>query len=208
MQKIPRAPEESSSAVLINSATPDSLLWEVLPHLQLNIAQTAALCGISVRQLGYWTKQNYVSATGHGARRMYGLDSLRRILSIKRAMTDGASLRQALRGLPDSPAVPYLSSAPVVTVGPEESERRSTAPGPLPRTPLSAERANTLAAELLALFAANRHTRDSVAGLAVKVGRAPGDVHRVAEALCVHGVLARTDAGGEAVFSRAGEDGL
>ena len=49
--------------------TSDALLWEALPDLTLNIAQTATLCGISVRQLGYWTRQGYVLAQGLGARR-------------------------------------------------------------------------------------------------------------------------------------------
>ena len=99
----------------------DTLLWNVLPHLQLNIAQTAVLCGISVRQLGYWTKQGYVAASGRGARRIYGLDALRRILAINSAMANGMSLRQALRALssqdadpaPGFPTSPETEAAPI-----------------------------------------------------------------------------------------------
>ena len=80
-----------------DTPTPDSLLWEALPDLTLTIAQTAALCSISVRQLGYWTQQGYVTASGQGARRTYGLDSVKRVLAIRKAMTAGASLRQSLR---------------------------------------------------------------------------------------------------------------
>lgn len=67
----------------------DALLWEALPDLTLNIAQTAVLCGISVRQLGYWTQQGYVTASGRGARRTYGLAAVRRVLAISKTMDAG-----------------------------------------------------------------------------------------------------------------------
>lgn len=78
----------------------NTLLWASLPALLLNAAQTASLCGISVRHLGYWTRQGCLTAQGQGARRGYSLDMVRRVLAIRRAMEEGASLRQALQQVP------------------------------------------------------------------------------------------------------------
>ena len=173
----------------------DLLLWSALPDLTLNIAQTAALCGVSVRQLGYWTKQGYVSATGQGARRLYGPDALRRILAIRQAMRDGLSLRQALRALEVS--LPAMAALPA----PDE-----TPPSGTPAEPaLSPGDADALAASLLTLFDRNFQTRDNAAGLATKLGRSTDDVRRTAETLTAQGALTKIVARGECIFARAEE---
>ena len=169
----------------------DALLWEALPDLTLNIAQTATLCGISVRQLGYWTRQGYVSAQGLGARRTYGLDSVRRVLAIRKAMDGGASLRQALHQVGQTsfsaPFSPPLHS-PLPAALPS-----AALPSAAPLSPsLSAGDAETLARSLCALFLSNRQTRDDSAGLSVKLGRAESDVRVAAESLCRSGVLLRS----------------
>ncbi|MDQ2799639.1 MAG: MerR family transcriptional regulator [Armatimonadota bacterium] len=177
---------------------PDSLLWEALPDLTLNIAQTANLCGISVRQLGYWTRQGYVTAQGRGARRTYGLEAVRRLLAIRKAMDSGLSLRQALRQVPAS--LPGASPIPAA----ETSEQASSdAPESMP---LSAEKAEALAGCLREFFQANRHVRGHAAGLAVKLGRAEEDVRVVAEALCRAGILAKNICQGMTIFQPAGQE--
>ena len=128
--------------------TSDPLLWEALPDLNLNIAQTAELCGISVRQLGYWTHQGYVSAQGKGTRRTYGLEAVRRLLAIRKAMEAGSSLRQALRAVTGSMLLP---------------RRRSPAPAVSP-TLLSPSEAAALSQSLQSFFAANGNTRMMRAG--------------------------------------------
>ena len=170
----------------------DLLLWSALPDLTLNIAQTAALCGVSVRQLGYWTKQGYIKASGNGARRLYGPDSLRRILAIRHAMQSGLSLRQSLRALDEAP--------PVASLPPPTGARDSIVPA---NPALSPGDAGALAASLLALFDRNCQTRDNASGLAAKLGRATEDVRRIAEQLAAQGALMKIPAGGEAVFARA-----
>lgn len=175
------------------SPAADVLLWGALPHLHLNIAQTALLCGVSVRQLGYWTKQGYVTASGRGARRMYGLDALRRVLAIKAAMANGASLRQALRTLPEAigaAGTPPGDGTRLVLDAPAAAVSAS----PTPKV------VEALSAELLALFAANRHTRDDALGLAVKVGRSSTDIRVAAERLCSQGILGQKVAQGSVVF--------
>lgn len=196
---------QSYSGATLTSTPTDSSLWETLAQLQLNIAQTAALCGISVRQLGYWTKQGYVTATGHGERRMYGLEAVRRILAIRRAMGEGASLRQALRLVSEgrtSAMNPFLHQADAPSgdgaflsyddVGHETAV-------------LPPADADVLARQIIALFDGNRGIRDDSEGLAVKVGRPVADVRRAAEALCAQGLLSMTPAGSQAVFQRVGE---
>ncbi len=136
-----------------------------------------------MRQLGYWTRQGYVAAQGRGARRTYGLEAVRRVLAIRKAMDGGASLRQALRLV--GGAEPNRRSCPRrLLLGRVDSARSSLPP----------EEADALARSLRAFFADNRHTRDHAAGLAVKLGRAEEDVRAVAERLCGAGLLVQTSA--------------
>ena len=172
----------------------DALLWEALPDLTLNIAQTAALCGISVRQLGYWTRQGYVAAQGQGARRTYGLEAIRRVLAIRKAMDGGASLRQALRLVTSLEPLPFPAPRPSV---PSE-----TPPAPA----LSKEESHALARRLRAFFGTNRYVRDHAAGLAVKIGRAEEDVRAVAEDLCGAGVLVKEICQGMTIFHQARQE--
>ena len=184
----------------------DALLWEVLPDLTLNIAQTAALCGISVRQLGYWTRQSYVTAQGQGARRTYGLEAVRHVLAIHKAMDGGASLRQALRSIsirePAAPsASPALASPALARPTPAElpvSDAELLVPAAL-----SSVESHALARCLRAFFETNRYVRDHAGGLAVKIGRAEDDVRVVAESLCGAGILVKEVCQGMTIFHQA-----
>lgn len=170
-----------------NTPPADSLLWEALPDLTLNIAQTAALCGISVRQLGYWTRQGYVEAAGQGARRSYGLGAIRRVLGIRKAMEAGSSLRQSLRQVSDVP--PAAFSAFSVSALPSPA-------APAPPSPQS----QAISKSVAAFFALNTHTRDHAGGLAVKLGWAEDDVRQAADALCASGLLSCSVCQGMTVF--------
>jgi len=189
----------------------DALLWEVLPDLTLNIAQTAALCGISVRQLGYWTRQSYVTAQGQGARRTYGLEAVRHVLAIHKAMDGGASLRQALRSISiREPAAPSASPALASPALASPALARPT-PAELPVSDaellvpaaLSSVESHALARCLRAFFETNRYVRDHAGGLAVKIGRAEDDVRVVAESLCGAGILVKEVCQGMAIFHQA-----
>ena len=177
----------------------DSLLWEALPELTLNIAQTAALCGISVRQLGYWTRQGYVAAQGQGARRTYGLEAVRRVLAIRKAMDGGASLRQALRLVANwkPPASSVSSPSPASPPAPAD---------PLVTSALSSEESRALARCLHAFFETNRYVRDHAGGLAVKIGRSEDDVRVVAESLCSAGILVKQMCQGITIFHQAQQE--
>ena len=165
----------------------DALLWEALPDLTLNIAQTAALCGISVRQLGYWTGQGYVAAQGKGVRRTYGMEAIRRVLAIRKAMNAGSSLRQSLREV--------SSAMPVFPILPPAAKADPTALLPAPSAALSRS--------LIAFFQANPHTRDHAAGLAVKLGWAEDDLRAAAEKLCASGILVQKICQGMTIFHSA-----
>lgn len=179
-----------------DTPTSDSLLWEALPDLTLNIAQTAALCGISVRQLGYWTRQGYVTAQGQGARRTYGLEAVRRVLAIRKAMDGGASLRQALRLV--SSLEPSASPAPLSS--------RFASDEPLAPPALSSEESDALTRCLRAFFERNCYVRDHAGGLAVKIGRAEDDVRAVAESLCSAGILVKEICQGMTIFHQARQE--
>ena len=189
----------------------DALLWEVLPDLTLNIAQTAALCGISVRQLGYWTRQSYVTAQGQGARRTYGLEAVRHVLAIHKAMDGGASLRQALRSIsirePAAPsASPALASPALASPAlaqPTPAELPVSDAGSLVPAALSSVESHALARCLRAFFETNRYVRDHAGGLAVKIGRAEDDVRVVAESLCGAGILVKEVCQGMTIFHQA-----
>ncbi len=193
----------------MTDTSPDSLLWEALPDLTLSIAQTAALCGISVRQLGYWTRQGYVSASGQDARRTYGLEAIRRVLAIRRFMDAGASLRQSLR---------QISSDLPLEALPGNDVSNDVSAGRFPRfkTSLAPAASDTLAAltsdaaqeavlkhSLIAFFEKNGYTRDHAGGLAVKLGWSEEDVRVVADGLCLSGILSSTLCQGLTVFRSA-----
>ncbi len=168
-----------------------------MPDLTLNIAQTAALCGVSVRQLGYWTKQGYVTATGRGARRLYGPEALRRILAIRQGMHDGLSLRQSLRALDAAQGEhSYQASASHSQPPPDGTHVGSAA--------LSRSASESVTADLLSLFEGNRATRDSAVGLSAKLGRTVEDVRAVAEQLALRGVLTKNYAADEVIYTRLG----
>lgn len=195
------APKTNAEDSMIPSQpTFDPLLWEALPDLNLNIAQTAELCGISVRQLGYWTRQGYVTAQGKGTRRTYGLEAVRRLLAIRKAMFSGLSLRQAIRSVAEStsaPGQPLLSSS--LTPG------SATSLSPTDAASLSPSDAASLSKSLQSFFLANGRTRDHVGGLAIKLGRLEGDVQLAAEALCNAGVLVPMLCAGMTIYRQAEE---
>ena len=184
----------------------DALLWEVLPDLTLNIAQTAALCGISVRQLGYWTRQSYVTAQGQGARRTYGLEAVRHVLAIHKAMDGGASLRQALRSIsirePAAPSASPALASPALA-RPTSAELPVSDAESLVPAALSSVESHALARCLRAFFETNRYVRDHAGGLAVKIGRAEDDVRVVAESLCGAGILVKEVCQGMTIFHQA-----
>lgn len=68
---------------------------EVLSRLALSATEAARVCGVTVRQLTYWTDKGIVG-TAAGESRSYGLGSLRKALLIRQAMETGQALAKAV----------------------------------------------------------------------------------------------------------------
>jgi DNA-binding transcriptional MerR regulator len=69
---------------------------DLLSRLRLGIGQAAELCGVSIRQLSYWTDKGIIQpADGDGAR-TYDLEAIRKIQVIKRGLDQNHSLERAV----------------------------------------------------------------------------------------------------------------
>ncbi len=69
---------------------------EALSRLWLNATDAARVCGVTVRQLTYWTDKGIIPTHGKGAR-VYDVAALEKVIAIKRAMLDGYTLDKASR---------------------------------------------------------------------------------------------------------------
>ena len=77
---------------------------EVLGRLRLTAGKAAELCGVSRRQLCYWTDKGIIPCRNGGRspdapRRIYDFAGLRKALMLKRLMDEGRGLRRAVREL-------------------------------------------------------------------------------------------------------------
>lgn len=71
-------------------------IGELLSKLRLGIGQTAELCGVSIRQLSYWTDKGIIKAVDENRSRSYDYESIERISLIKQALDQGYSLDGAV----------------------------------------------------------------------------------------------------------------
>jgi len=77
---------------------------EVFRRLRLTAGKAAELCGITRRQLCYWTDKGIIPCVAGGStadvsRRIYDLNGLSKALVLKRLMDEGRGLRRAVREL-------------------------------------------------------------------------------------------------------------
>jgi DNA-binding transcriptional MerR regulator len=63
--------------------------------LDLGIGQAAHLCGVSIRQLSYWTDKGIVKPKERGGSRSYDFAAIERVCLIKQALDQGYSLEGA-----------------------------------------------------------------------------------------------------------------
>src|SRR4030042_995852 len=71
-------------------------LRKLLERLELGIGQAAQLCGVSIRQLSYWTDKGIIQPTGQGASRTYDYQAIEKVSLIKQALDHGYSLEGAV----------------------------------------------------------------------------------------------------------------
>ena len=67
---------------------------EALSRLWLNATDAARVCGVTVRQLTYWTDKGIIASRSQGGR-SYDVPALTKAIAIKRAMLAGYSLEKA-----------------------------------------------------------------------------------------------------------------
>jgi len=67
----------------------------LLDNLELGIGQAASLCGITIRQLSYWTEKGIIPCSGTEKSRCYNLEAIEKIALIKQVLDSGCSLESA-----------------------------------------------------------------------------------------------------------------
>jgi DNA-binding transcriptional MerR regulator len=71
-------------------------IGELLAKLRLGIGQTAELCGVSIRQLSYWTDKGIVRPVDEDRSRSYDYAAIEKVSLIKQALDQGYSLDGAV----------------------------------------------------------------------------------------------------------------
>ena len=71
-------------------------LSKLLERLELGIGQAAHLCGVSIRQLSYWTDKGIVKPTDRSGSRTYDYLAIEKVCLIKQALDQGYSLEGAV----------------------------------------------------------------------------------------------------------------
>lgn len=71
-------------------------LSKLLERLELGIGQAAHLCGVSIRQLSYWTDKGLVQPKGGGGSRTYDYPAIEKVCLIKQGLDQGYSLEGAV----------------------------------------------------------------------------------------------------------------
>jgi DNA-binding transcriptional MerR regulator len=71
-------------------------LSKLLEHLELGIGQAAQLCGVSIRQLSYWTDKGIIKPSDQGGSRTYDYVAIEKVCLIKQALDQGYSLEGAV----------------------------------------------------------------------------------------------------------------
>jgi len=69
---------------------------ELLERLELGIGQAARLCGVSIRQLSYWTDKGVIKPIERGSSRTYDYAAIVKVCLIKQGLDRGYSLEGAV----------------------------------------------------------------------------------------------------------------
>jgi DNA-binding transcriptional MerR regulator len=72
-------------------------LSNLLERLELGIGQAAQLCGVSIRQLSYWTDKGIIEPAERGGSRTYDYQAIEKVCLIKQALDQGYSLEGAVQ---------------------------------------------------------------------------------------------------------------
>ncbi len=69
---------------------------KLLERLELGIGQAARLCGVSIRQLSYWTDKGIITPIARGSSRTYDYPAIVKVCLIKQGLDEGYSLEGAV----------------------------------------------------------------------------------------------------------------
>jgi DNA-binding transcriptional MerR regulator len=69
---------------------------ELLERLELGIGQASRLCGVSMRQLSYWTDKGVIKPIARGSSRTYDYAAIVKVCLIKQGLDRGYSLEGAV----------------------------------------------------------------------------------------------------------------
>lgn len=88
---------------------------QALTRLWLNATDAARVCGVTVRQLTYWTDKGIIPSSSHSGR-SYDVAALARVIAIDRAMAEGLTLEKAARLLEERAGAAATDEQPVGAV--------------------------------------------------------------------------------------------
>jgi len=71
-------------------------LSKLLERLELGIGQAAHLCGVSIRQLSYWTDKGIIQPSDRSGSRTYDYRAIEKVCLIRQALDQGYSLEGAV----------------------------------------------------------------------------------------------------------------
>ncbi|MHB1006091.1 MAG: MerR family transcriptional regulator [Chloroflexota bacterium] len=85
-----------------------------LARLWLNATDAARVCGVTVRQLTYWTDKGIIPSSSHDGR-SYDVAALNKVVAIKRLMLTGLTLEKAALAMAEAAEAP--TGPAVLTAG-------------------------------------------------------------------------------------------
>jgi DNA-binding transcriptional MerR regulator len=175
-------------------------LSRLLERIELGIGQAAHLCGVSIRQLSYWTDKGIIKPTERGGSRTYGYPAIEKVCLIKQALDQGYSLEGAAAEADQFIARRDQERAQIQALGDEDLRRQILAR--LDRVRQLADRVRrglrtyrvsgdlgrmaaslTGLEKLIAFLEANPYTVNTARQIALRVGREPEAVQNDLELL-------------------------
>jgi len=171
----------------------------ILQKMVLGIGQAAAVAGVSVRQLSYWTDKSFITAAGQGKGRAYDWPAIEKAYLVKQGLDKGCALDAAvaaaeelLRAREDERRrVQELTGAGLRQYLLHQADMLQQAAQRM-REQVNMTRSSRLG-ELALAFSGmetlirflerNPHTATTAAEIAARLGQAPNDVQAQLEAL-------------------------
>lgn len=175
-------------------------LNQLLQSLELGIGQASQLCGVSIRQLSYWTDKGIIKPANRKGSRTYDYHAIEKVCLIKQALDQGYSLEGAVaeaavflaRQSEQETALQAVSDEELRQLVLARTERLSQFSERIRRGlrtyRVSGDLGRLVASvngieKLIAFFESNPYTVNTARQIALRVGRESEDVQRELELL-------------------------